>query len=95
MALTILVTKKEKGVIKRGEGLWDIILNLTCTDGGLEKINRDFSTHYGTGQDPETIIKKLQVVMQEAINDYKAEQVILNHAKLTAGIAYLNTNLVG
>ena len=93
MALTILVTRKN--VMKRGDGLWDITLNMTCTEGGLEKINRDFSTHYGPGQDPELIIKKLQVSMQEAINDYKAEQVILNHAKLAAGITYLNTNLVG
>jgi len=93
MALTILVTRKS--VIKRGAGLWDITLNLTCTEGGLEKINRDFSTHYGADQDPELIIKKLQTVMQEAISDYKAEQVVLNHAKLTAGITYLNANLMG
>ncbi len=93
MALIILVTKK--GVMKQMDGLWNITLNMTCTESGLEKINKDFSTHYGTGQDPELAIKKLQVSMQEAINNYKAEQVIFNHTKLTAGIGYLNTNLVG
>jgi len=56
---------------------------------------RRLTDHYGIGQDPELAIKKLQANMQETINNYKAEQVIFNHAKLIAGITYLNTNLVG
>jgi hypothetical protein len=93
MALTILVTKKS--VTKWGDALWDITLNMICSELEVEKINKDFTIHYGTGQDPETTIKNLQIEMQLAINDYKGEQVILNHPKLDIGVTYLNNNLTG
>lgn len=93
MALTILVTKKS--VSKRAAALWDITLNLTCSELGVEKINKDFTIHYGSGQSAEATVKKLQVDMQAAIDDYKAEQVILNHVTLGEGITYLNTYLEG
>jgi hypothetical protein len=93
MALTLQVTKKSVQTSQRG--LWIITLNLQGLDGTTEVINRDFSIRYKTGQDMEVKVKGIQEEMQELIANYKSEQVIFNHAKLTAAINYLNSNLVG
>jgi len=93
MALTVLVTKKS--VTQSQDGLWNIILNLTCKDGTSEVINQDFSIRYKTGQDIEGVVKKIQEEMQRVIGYYKSSQVIFNHAKLATAITYLNSNLGG
>lgn len=93
MSLTISVTKK--AVSKTMDGLWNITLNLSCADGATKVIDQDFSMKYRTGQDPEVQVKKIQGDMQAAISEYKAEQVLMNHAKLDSAVTYLNANLVG
>lgn len=93
MALTILVTKKS--VAQHTDGLWNITLNLVCTDVAVEVINEDFSIRYKLGQDIELVVKKAKEDMQRVINYYKSCQVIFNHAKLAAALIYLNINLEG
>jgi hypothetical protein len=93
MALTIQVTKKS--VSQSMEGMWLINLNLSCLDGEIKVIDRDFSIRFKTGNDIELKVKAIREEMQKAINQYKTEQVIFNHAKLTTALIYLNSNLVG
>ena len=93
MALTVNVTKKEVSEVMLG--MWYITVNLKCLDGAVEVINQDISVKYKTGQDiaakQATFLEKLQAI----IDEYKAEQVIFNHTKMTNLVTYLNTNLVG
>lgn len=93
MALTVSVVKKEVG--QQMDGLWNIILTLTCMDGAVEAFTEDFSIRYRTGQDPEVRVKAILDDMQAAIDEYKAEQAIFDHTKLDAAVTWLNTNLVG
>lgn len=93
MALTIQVSKKSVDLLM--PKLWTVTLNLTCLDGGEEVINQDFSKRYRTGQDLADLEAKYQKDMQKTIDDYKAEQVIFNHAKLDMAVINLNINLEG
>jgi hypothetical protein len=93
MALSKLVTEKE--VKLQIPDLWNIILNLTCTDASVEVINQDFSVKYRTGNDIEDKTAQLQEEMQAAIDKYNAEQVIKNHPKMDALVTTLNANLTG
>ena len=93
MALQIEVTKVS--VSEQMDKLWNITLNLKCTDDSVEVINQDFSISYRTGQDAEIKVKSLLAEMQEAIDDYKDEQQIFNHTKLDTAVTWLQNNLGG
>ena len=93
MALIITITKKE--VSQKQERLYNIVLNMTCTDAGIEVINEDVSVEYRTGDAPQGLAVQFQSKMQKIIDDYKAEQVIYNHAQLNAMVAWLNSNIAG
>ncbi len=93
MALVSTVTKKT--VTETMDKMWSITLNLAVLDGTTEVIKKDFILKYRAGQDVEVKVKEILGEMQEAIDDYKGEQVIFNHAQLDAAITYLNNNLTG
>ena len=93
MALIATVTKKSVSLVM--PKMWNIVLNLTCTDESVEVINQDFTMTYKTGQDPEIVVMGIEEEMQNTIDAYNSSQVILNHAKLDLGITYLNNNLEG
>ena len=91
MALSIQVTK---GSVRLHEpATYYITLNLTVTDDSVEVINQSFECNYSPGQDPEAEVKALKNKMQEAIDKYKAEKTIYDHAKLNTAVTWLNNNL--
>ncbi len=96
MALIIEVTKVS--VTEQMNKLWNITLKLRLLDDvpepDVEVLNQDFSIRYRTGEDIEDKESKIQVMMQEAIDDYNAEQVIFDHAKMDTMVTNLNNNLV-
>ena len=91
MALVPTVTKVS--VKEAMDKMWNITLNLSVMDGAVEVINQDFSLRYRQGQDIEIKVKAILADMQEAIDDYKTEQVYFNHANLDTAVTYLNNNL--
>jgi len=93
MALVITVSKVS--VREELDKLWSITINLTCTDGGQEVINKDFSVRYRPGQNISQKVQILLEKMQEAIDDYKSEQQIFNASQLDTAVTYLQNNLVG
>ncbi len=94
MALTITVIKS--AVSEQMDKLWNITLNMKLFDGSTEEIfNQDFSIRYRTGENIANKESGIQLMMQDAINDYKAEQVIFDHAKMDTMVTNLNNNLVG
>lgn len=93
MALTITVTKKS--VQKIETGYFIITLNMVASEGGEEKINKDFPQHYHSGQAPSVLVAKWKAEMSAEIAKYKAEQNIYNAAALNNAVATLNTNLAG
>ncbi|KKM27732.1 hypothetical protein LCGC14_1571770 [marine sediment metagenome] len=92
MALTVVVTKVS--VLEHMEKLWNITLNLQILDDAVEVHNENFPIRYRTGEDIADKEAKVQAMMQEAIDDYKAEQVIFDHAKMDTMVTNLNNNLV-
>ena len=92
MALTVVVTKVS--VLEQMEKLWNITLNLQILDDAVEVHNENFPIRYRTGEDIADKEAKVQAMMQEAIDDYKSEQVIFDHAKMDTMVTNLNNNLV-
>lgn len=92
MALTKTVTPVS--VKKQMDKLWNVTLNLKIFDDAVEVYNQDFSVRYRDGEDIADKELKFQTKMQKAINDYNAEQVIFNHAKMDTMVINLNNNLV-
>lgn len=92
MALTVIVTKVS--VLEQMEKLWYITLNLQILDDAVEVHNENFPIRYRTSEDIADKETKVQAMMQEAIDDYKAEQVIFDHAKMDTMVTNLNNNLV-
>ena len=93
MALTVIVTKKE--VSEQLDKLWNITLNLVCEESSVEVLNQDFSIRYRTGEDIADKEAAIQADMQNAIDEYKDEQTIYDHAKMNTLVTNLNNNLVG
>lgn len=93
MALVITVTKE--AVQLQRPNLYHTGINLLVTDNAVEVINQIFQVNHNTGQDLEPKIKDLKNQMQAVIDDYVAEQVVYNHAKLDNAITWLNNNLSG
>lgn len=93
MALTITVAKKS--VSKVQDGLWNVTLNLICSNAGTEVINRDFSVKYRVGDSIPFLYQKFLSNMQAVIAQYKAEQILLAKPELDTVVTNLNSNLVG
>lgn len=96
MALIVEVTKIS--VLEQMNKLWNITLKLRLLDDvpdpDVEVFNKDYPIRYRTGEDIADKEAKIQVMMQEDIDDYKAEQVIFDHAKMDTIVTNLNNNLV-
>ena len=70
MALIPIVTKKSVSLVM--PKMWNIVLNLTCTDESVEVINQDFTIVYKAGNDPETVIMGIEEEMQNTIDAYNS-----------------------
>ena len=93
--MALIPTVIKVSVSETMDKLWNITLNLSVMDGIEEVINQDFSLKYRAGEDVESKVKVIETKMQEAIDDYKGEQTIFNHANLDTAVTYLNNNLTG
>ena len=95
MALVPTVTKVS--VKESMDKMWIVTLNLSVEDDVLveEVINQDFSLRYRQGQDIEAKVKAIKDEVQEAIDDYKQEQVYFKHTKLNDAVTWLNANVTG
>ena len=93
MAYTIDITKQ--GVDKVMGGMYNITLNLSCMDGQEEVIDQNFTEDHRTSNSVNYTLAKFLVRMQNAIDDYKAEQNIFNSAVLDNAITTLENNLEG
>lgn len=93
MALTVNVTKVN--VKKVMDKLHNITLKLTCLDGEVVVINRNFTEDHRTGKPASYTANKFLLGMQEAIDAYKTEQSIFNSNALNNAIAALKNNLEG
>ena len=93
MAITKEVTKVR--VDKVMDGMFNIVLNLCYKDGSDVLITRDFTEDHRIGNSVNYTIAKFLVLMQEAIDNYKAEQNIFNSAVLDNAIITLENNLEG
>jgi hypothetical protein len=87
----ILITKKS--VVRQQDKLYVITVNLSVKEGTVELINRDFSFNYRTGDAVNKRYNEVLIEMQEYINNYKAEQVLLNATAFTTVVNNLQTNL--
>lgn len=96
MALTIQVTKIS--VLEQMDKLWNITLKLRLLDDipdpNVEVFTKNYSIRYRTGEDIADKEAKIQVMMQDDIDDYKTEKVIFDHAKMNTMVTNLNNNLV-
>ena len=91
MALSIQVAK---GAVRLYEpATYYITVNLVLTEDSVEVLNQSFECNYSPGQDPEVEVKALKDKMQKAIDKYKAEKTIYDHAKLNTAVTWLNNNL--
>jgi hypothetical protein len=88
---TILVQKKS--VVRQQDKLYNITVNLSVKEGTIELLNRDFSFRYRTGDNVNKRYTEILKEMQEYINNYKAEQVLLNATAITTVVNNLQTNL--
>ena len=91
MALSAVVT--QAGVSKRHKKLWDISLQMVLSDDAIPVLTQTFSAPYKQGQDLNALYASLLADMQAVIDDYKTEQVYVNHAQMTNLISALNSNL--
>ncbi len=91
MALTATVTKKSVDLTQKD--LYSITLNLILKEGTTEVLNQDFNQRYRTGDVISGVTNKFIAQMQTVINEYKAEQVIFNHAQLSTAITNISNGL--
>lgn len=92
MALTIQVSKVSAP--ESMLGLWNPTINLKIFDNEVEVLNQDFSVKYRKGEDINIKQQEFLTLMQSAIDKYKGEQQIFNHAKMDSLVTFLNNNLV-
>lgn len=77
------------------DGMVVVTINMTCTGGGVEVINQDFTGIKKNHVSLATVRERLRVEMQAAIDEYKREQVIFTSQALDNAIADLQNSLVG
>lgn len=94
MALILTVTKVS--VKKKMDQLFSITLNLKVHDDVLvqDVINQDFTKDSPKSAAPSAVEDYFKKVMQEAIDAYKSEQNIHNHALLDAAVTNIKNGLV-
>lgn len=91
MALTANVTKT--AVSLRMPKMWAITLTLVLQETGVDVLTQSFTENYKLGHSISALAGRFLVKMQAAIDRYKSEQVVLDHADLDAVVVGLNGNL--
>ena len=87
----IIVTKKS--VSKPRNGMFSITLNLKVTEDTTTLIDKDFTEIHKIEQTIVNTLNKFKTKMQEAIDFYKAEQVIFTSTQLNSAITVLEGGL--
>lgn len=84
--MAIIATVEKRPVQYRMPKMWDIKLNLTLIDDGVEVINNNYSVAYRTGDSIPSKKTEFISMMQHDIDKYKSEQVIYKAAALNAAV---------
>ena len=92
MALSIEVSKVS--VLESMPSLWSISVKLIILEGAVEVYNKDFSIKYRLGENIDAKQQEVLETMQSAIDSYKSEQQIFDHAKTDDLITFLTESLV-
>lgn len=93
MALTS-VTVTKKSVSKSMDGQWSITWTLEGFDGAESILGPlDFSEDYKTGDNITRIEAGFVEQMQNAINKYKKEQFLFNHAQMDTSLGVVQAAL--
>lgn len=93
MALTINVAKIS--VTEPQPGMFNVVLNLTCLDGAVEVINRDFNQPKKDAKSIVAVQESFRVEMQAYIDQYLREQVLFTHPTFDSSVTALEASLVG
>jgi hypothetical protein len=88
---TIIVTKET--VQRRQHKLFRVSCKLVCEESATEVINEEFSVDYIEGQDIDDLRTQMLEDMQEAIDKWNEEQLIMDHQKMDNLVTYLQSNL--
>jgi len=91
MALSTVVTKKSVSLLAAGQ--YQITLNMQYLDDAVVLLDQDFTEHYHNSQTPASVFVVFKAKMQEAISQYKAEQVIYNASALDTAVTTLQSTL--
>ena len=91
--MTLTMTVSKKSVTKVMDKLWNITVNLTVSDNGVEVLNKDYSVRYRPGDDISAKEKTLADMMQADIEKYKSEQQVYHAAALDAAVTNVQKRL--
>ena len=91
MALTTTVTKTS--VVRRMPKLWTVTLTLVVTDDNGPGFTRTFSQGYKAGKSIPDLGLKFKAEMQAAIDQYKAERSVFDHANLNTLVIAVESGL--
>ena len=92
MALTSTIVTKQS-VNQSMIGQFSVIWELKGFDGATELFSQLFNEDYKKGDSPTRVESGFTDKMQAYINKYKAEQVILNHPLMDAGVVNVQNAL--
>ena len=92
MALTATVTKT--AVRQVFAKLWSITLQLELKEDAVTVLTASFSENYKQGHAIADVGARFVAKMQAAIDRYKSEQVVLNHADLDTVVTSVQAGLV-
>jgi|LGOV01.1.fsa_nt_gb hypothetical protein len=92
--MAIIATVTKKAVTYRMPKMWNITLNMTLADDGVEVINRDYNVRYRTGDSIAAKIDEFSSMMQYDINKYKSEKAIYTAAELDIAVIDVGNALV-
>ena len=85
MALTAVITK---GTVTRAgmDKLWNVSMTLTLTDDDGPGLTTTVSQQYRAGGDLAELPPGYIAEFQTAIDQYKTDRVLFNHAKFAAAV---------
>ena len=92
--MTLAMTVSKKTVTKVMDKLWNITMNLTVSDNGVEVLNKDYSVRYRPGDSISAKEKTLADMMQADIEKYKSERQVYHAAALDAAVTNVQKRLV-
>lgn len=90
--MDITITKK---AVNKTDSIYQITLNMICIEGIIEVINQDFTQNHNPANSINIAKEAIQKRMQKVIDDYKANQTILNSQQLDNAVADIQNSLIG